>query len=83
MIPDKWVTAHDMNTALGNKPGSSGFRTLLGRFRILNDYPYSRDGHRGGARYNETAILEWNAKREGQGNRTPGWHGIRKEASNV
>ncbi len=83
---DQWVTPSEMNIALGNKPGSSGFRTIIGRFPELRDRPYrrsSRPGEPGDWLYNKQAVLYWDAHRPGKGNRTPGYHGTSKENANV
>ncbi len=82
MTNDPWATPAQMNTILGNKPGSSGFRTLLGRFPFLRDEPYSRPGGRD-IEFNIEAVLAWHEKRPGSGNRTPGFKGTSKANSNV
>ena len=71
----QWGTAKQVNEALGFTSGSSAFRTLMYRHPELRDDIYRRHGDSLEWEYNVDAIAEWNTKRPGRGNRTPGWHG--------
>lgn len=83
---DQWVKSSEMNLILGNKPGSSGFRTLLVRFPFLREEPFSRPGGHPAPEgmepleFNVEAVLAWDAKRPGKGNRTPGFKGTKENA---